>query len=248
MNFIETPKRAQFKNNASALSRKDFVESEIFTLLKDGRIVEKTTPPLVVNPLTVADNGTKLRLILDLRYVNQHLAQEYVRYDDWRVFENYVYPNSWLFKFDLKSGYHHIDLHAEVQEFFGFSWEIEGNVRHFVYTVLVFGLAPAPKVFTKVLRPLTTFWREKGVKIAVYLDDGAGNEFNLANAKNHSRLVKETLVQAGFVINEDKSIWEPSKIITWLGVTVDTVQNIYYISEKRITKCKIYLTYLLASA
>ena len=58
MNFIETPKRAQFKNNASALSRKDFVESEIFTLLKDGRIVEKTTPPLVVNPLTVADNGT----------------------------------------------------------------------------------------------------------------------------------------------------------------------------------------------
>ena len=96
-------------------------------------------------------------------------------------------------------------------------------------------------------RPLTKYWRGRGIKIAVYLDDGAGDEQSLAVARQHSSFVQDTLIQAGFVINEGKSTWEPSKTITWLGVTVDTIENVYYISEKRISKCTQYLDYLLSS-
>ena len=59
--------------------------------------------------------------------------------------------------------------------------------------------------------------------------------------------MKDTLIKAGFVINHGKSVWEPTKIITWLGVTIDTKNHILYVSEKRIKKCELYILYLLSS-
>ena len=37
---------------------------------------------IVPSPLTVIDNGRKLRQILDLRYVNVHLAKSSFNFDD----------------------------------------------------------------------------------------------------------------------------------------------------------------------
>ena len=135
------------------------------------------------------------------RYINGHISPEYVRYDDWRTFEKFLTPNGWCFKFDLKHGYHHIDLNPNIQKFFGFSWRINGITKYFIFTVLVFGLSPAPRIFTKTIRPLTTFWRAQGIKIAVYLDDGACIDNSFLIAKKYAEVVKNTLLQAGFVIN-----------------------------------------------
>ena len=47
-------------------------------------------PPYVVNPLSVSvqANGKK-RLILDLRYVNNHLQKKSIKYEDWKVAISY---------------------------------------------------------------------------------------------------------------------------------------------------------------
>ena len=37
-----------------------------------------------------------------------------------------------LFKFDLKSGYHHVDIYEPHQKYLGFAWETEGKVNYFV--------------------------------------------------------------------------------------------------------------------
>ena len=39
-------------------------------------------------------------------------------------------PSEWMFSFDLKSGYHHIDVAQKHRKYLGFSWE--GNVYRFV--------------------------------------------------------------------------------------------------------------------
>ena len=146
-----------------------------------------------------------------------------MRYHDWRIMERFLTINGWCFKFDLKHGYHHIDLHPEVQDYFGFSWKISGSDRYFVFTVLVFGLSPAPRIFTKIMRPLSTYWRAQGIRIAVYLDDGAGTAVDKSTAEEHAIIVRDTLGQAGFIINITKSIWEPTTHISWLGLTVNTI-------------------------
>ena len=46
--------------------------------------------------------------------------------------------NEYLFKFDLKSGYHHVDIHPEHQKYLGFQWETHDKVKNYVFTVLAF--------------------------------------------------------------------------------------------------------------
>ena len=53
-----------------------------------------------------------------------------------------------LFKFDLKSGYHHVDIYEPHQRYLGFAWEVKGIVTFFVFTVLPFGLSSACYAFT----------------------------------------------------------------------------------------------------
>ena len=77
-------------------------------------------------------------------------------------------PGEWMFSFDLKSGYHQVDIVPHHQKYLGFEW----RGKYFVFTVLPFGLSTAPYVFTKLLRPSVQLWRGKGHKAILYLDDG----------------------------------------------------------------------------
>ena len=109
--FDSLPASAQFRNNHSAMDNNVFVSQAISDLLKLGLIDECPQPPTVINPLFVSFNskGTP-RLILDLRHVNKHIPKPKFRMDDWKVFANYFIPDGFLFKFDMKSGYHHVDI------------------------------------------------------------------------------------------------------------------------------------------
>ena len=72
--FAEYPSECFLKNNRSALQHPDFVAEAIIGLLSNGCIVEHDVPPFCVNPLTVAEEK-KLRLVIDLRHVNNCLVK-----------------------------------------------------------------------------------------------------------------------------------------------------------------------------
>ena len=52
----------------------------------------------------------KKRLILDLRHVNKYLFKLCVKYEAFDVLKNYVTKYGFMVKFDLKSGYHYINI------------------------------------------------------------------------------------------------------------------------------------------
>ena len=56
-----------------------------------------------------------------------------------------------MFIFDLKSGYHHVDIHKDSQMYLGFSWGEGANRKFYMFYVLPFGLTSACYVFTKLL-------------------------------------------------------------------------------------------------
>lgn len=65
----------------------------------------------------------------------------------------------YLFCFDLKSGYHHVDIAPEHCKYLGFAWG-EGEQRRFhEFTVLPFGLSTACYL---LLRPLVKYWQARG--------------------------------------------------------------------------------------
>ena len=140
--FYFTPAPATFGNNKSSLQHADFVHKAITDLLAVGSVVECSSPPSVINPLSVSiqSNGKK-RLILDLRYPNSFVKKFTIKFEDAKTMLNSFIDHSqnWFYSFDIKSGYHHIDIFPPDQDFLGFSWSFSGVTRYFKFTVLPFG-------------------------------------------------------------------------------------------------------------
>lgn len=107
------PESKYCKNNKSAIAHSDFGSKSIQELLQSGIVVKVDQIPHVVNPLTVSVNAKgKERLILDLRHVNRYVVKYKFKPEGIKEALDFVHKNGFMFKFDLSSGYHHIDLHA----------------------------------------------------------------------------------------------------------------------------------------
>ena len=96
---------------------------------------------------------------------------------------------------------------------------------YYVFTVLPFRLATECYVFTKLLRSLVEGWRGQGLRTIVYLDDGIVATAGLEAATHTSSTVQTTLQWAGLVINIEKSQWNPTQSLTWLGFSLNLSQG-----------------------
>ena len=74
-----------------------------------------------------------------------------------------------LSKFDLKSGYHHLDIFEPHQKYLGFAWESDDQQHFYVFTALPFGLSMARYAFTKLMCPLIGYWKDRGLRMVLYL-------------------------------------------------------------------------------
>ena len=211
--FLTTPPiyGAHFRNNKSAFAHSNFVESAITELISSGSVLECLSASLTVNPLSVSiQSSGKKRPILDLRYPNSFLILSCLM----------DCPQNWIFSFDIKSGYHHINISPD--DFLGFSLVFNGVLKYFKFTVLPFVLATGPYIFTKVMRPLVKHWRSKAYKIVVYLDDGMGVCPSFTLSIQQACGVKPNLVNnSGFVPNDEKRFWFPTQCVKWLGFDWD---------------------------
>jgi hypothetical protein len=76
--------------------------------------------PWIVSPLRVVPKGIdKLRLILDLRYINSFLKIDSFKYESLKTIPHLCKLQDLLFSVDLKSGYHHVDIYRDYWQFFG---------------------------------------------------------------------------------------------------------------------------------
>lgn len=75
---------------------------------------------------------------------------------------------------------------------------------------------------------MVKYWRRNSIKIVLYLDDG----FGMAHGKDECQ--KESLNSAGFLINEQKSIFSPVKELEWLGIIWNSSEFLVKIPERRI--------------
>ena len=141
-----------------------FVQEAVLSLLEKRCVQRVDHKPYVCSPLSAVSNTAGKLRVLNLRYLNQFLHVVKFKYEDLRIAALMFEPNEYLFKFDLKSGYHHVDIHPDHFQFLGFQWEERGVPSYYVFTVLPFGLSTACYVFTKLMRPLVRFWQGKGLK------------------------------------------------------------------------------------
>ena len=219
-----------------------FVAEAIQELIQKSKISEVNSSDLSnINPFSVSIQPCgKKRLIHDLRLINQHLYKFNFKYEDYKKVLGCFKPGGFAINFDLKSGYHHLDICPHHRQYSGFAWSFpDGTERFFMCNVLSFGLYSAPYIFTKLFRPLIKYWRSKYFHSVVYLDDGFDIEDSFERADYASHHIKGDLCASGFVINEGKSNWIPIQKIDWLGISWDCEQGTISIKHGRILKASI---------
>ena len=171
--FRASPPPKILRNNASSRGNEAFVRAEIDKLLDSGAVVETMLPATVVNPLSVATNNQKQRLVLDLRHVNPYIREFKCKLEGLDAFISTVNIRGHMITFDLKSGFHHVQINASQHQFLGFSYpDHHGRMRHFRFIVLPFGLASATLVFSKLLRQYIKIWRQQAIQCYIFIDDG----------------------------------------------------------------------------
>ncbi|CAI7873754.1 unnamed protein product [Closterium sp. NIES-53] len=143
------PQAFRERNHAGAYAHATFTRTAIQELTETGVAVETAASELTcISPLNVVEQREKCRLILDLRKVNANLIVPKFKYEGLSRVADVARAGDWMFSIDLKSGYHHIDVHPSYWKFLGFGFD----GRTYSFRSLPFGLATAPFVFTQLIK------------------------------------------------------------------------------------------------
>ena len=122
----------------------------------------------------------------------------------------------YMCKIDLKDAYFNVPLHKDSRKLVRFLWA--GNLYKFL--CLCFGLRPAQRIFTKLLKVPISVLRCLMIRITIYLDD----LLFLGNSMNEIFMARDSVIfllqHLSFVINLQKCVLDPAQEIEFLGLIV----------------------------
>ena len=75
-----------------------------------------------------------------------------------------------------------------------------------------------------------------GIKAIIYTDNGIAAFQGFENVESVSAIIRNDLLSAGFVINNEKSDLNPKTKGKWLGVRRDTRELTFTVPLEKITK------------
>jgi len=124
------------------------------------------------------------------------------------------------------------DLHKTSQEKLRFKW----GTDVYQFLCLCFGLGPAPRMFTKLLKVPIALMRRLNVRLIIYLDD----ILILACSPTELYLARDTMIyllqNLGFLINIKKSQFQATQKIQFLGVEINSLNMSLSLPQEKVSK------------
>ena len=197
------------------------VNAEIAKLLAKGVIVpaaQETEEFISTIFLRPKKDGTH-RTILNLKACNEFIAYHHFKMDTLEAAVNMMRPGCFMASVDLKDAYYTVPIHPSHQKYLKFCFDS----AFYKYTCLPNGLASAPRIFTKLLKPVYATLRSMGHLNSGYIDD---SYLQGDNSKECHRNVIDTIMlftKLGFHIHPEKSVFIPSQKLTFLGFVLDSI-------------------------
>ena len=113
------------------------------------------------------DKSGEHRPVINLKALNQFLPKETFKMESLNTVRSLLRPGDFMMKMDLKDAYYVVPIYPHHRKYLRFQFE---RVTY-EFQCLPFGLASAPRAFTKLLKPIVAVMRSKGIRIVIYLDD-----------------------------------------------------------------------------
>ena len=119
---------------------------------------------------------------------------------------------------DIRDAYYSIKIDEEYQKYLKFQW----RDKLYKYLALPNGFSPAPRIFTKLLKPIFAYLRKKGHTLSGYIDDMYLQADNQYEVKIAAKDTIEILEDNGFVHHEIKSQTDGSQSLVTLGFLINS--------------------------
>ena len=174
------------------------------------------------------------RPVINLKNLNSFVEAPYFKMEGINTLKSLLQKGDWLVKIDLKDAYFSVPVSQEHRRFLCF--QVEEKLYQF--TCLPFGLASAPWVFTKTLKPIAALGRELGMRIVVYIDDILLMAESQEKARDQASGFVHLLQCLGFTINREKTVLEPTQCLEFLGFMVNTVSMELTLPPKKLKKIR----------
>ena len=98
------------------------------------------------------------RLILNLKKLNRNIDKIHFKIETLKTLLTLVTQDCYFASNDLKDAYYSIPVHPDSQGWLAFYWDS----NYYVFTALANGLSPAPRSYTKMLKPVFSTLRKEG--------------------------------------------------------------------------------------
>ena len=187
-------------------------------------------PPLFLVPKK--DGGQ--RPVINLKSLNSFVDAPHFKMEGIHTLKSLVLEGDWLVKVDLKDAYFSVPISQKHRKFLCFQFED----KSYQFNCLPFGLASAPWVFTKTLKPVAALGRELGIRMVVYIDDILLMAETKEKARDQASSLIYLLQCPGFTVNMEKTVLEPGQCLEFLGFMVDTTRMELSLPAQKIIKIR----------
>lgn len=220
--FARTPYQVGFPRLSNwSPTEQMYLQQEILQLLFKGVIQKaKSNKNQFLSSYFVVDksDGGK-RFILNLKkLIDVFIDTPHFKMEDSRTAMKLICQGNLLTKIDLQDTLLSIPVHPSFKRFLRFQF----NNCVYEFNVLPFGLSIAPYIFTKLLKPFSSYLRAQGILCVCYIDDLLLIHTNMEVAKQNNDFVLTGLRHLGFTVNSSKSCCVPSTRCKFLGFVFDS--------------------------
>ncbi len=233
--------RASYReeNNMSIRRNMDVVREKVEEWQRQGAVMRLASLACCTNPLSVDEkidtqSGTiKKRVVLDL---SRHARKWNVQMEDLKATEGMREEGDWMAAFDLENQFFHVKLWTGAYKFFGFTIPDEdGSDKYYCFTVLVYGFASAVATVTRLIKPITGYLHKKGIRVAIYVDDGQVAGKTKAAAEQDFRFTLSVFQLAGWNVQWKKTSTQATQVLRYLGFKVDSINRSYRLPQDKLT-------------
>ncbi len=142
-----------------------------------------------------------------------------------------IQGGDWFVTIDLKDAYFHIQVVQRHRKFLRFAF----GGKAYQYKVLPFGLALAPRTFTKCMDAALAPLRFQGIRVLNYLDDWLILAHSRELVSRHRDIVLCHIHSLGLRMNAKKSVLLPSQRTVFWVVHLDSIQMQARLAPARIS-------------
>ena len=185
----------------------------------------------VISPIfTVPKKNGEYRMILNLKELNKSVEYQHFKMDTFESTLKLVKQGNYMASIDLRHAYYSVPIAEEQQKLLRFQWKNEV----FQYVCLPNGISSAPRLFTKLLKPVYSTLRQMGHVNSAYIDDSYLSGESYDECDENVSETSELLEHVGFMINQEKSVLIPTTKLLFLGNWIDSINMIVTLPFEKV--------------